>query len=106
MSLRRLKLDVIDLWQLHRIDAKVPRADQFGTFADMQKVGLIRHVGLSAVSVDDIRKAETVLELCEANGIGFIPWRPIDGDNLESTSVEFKVVMDKYEASASQIVLA
>ena len=125
-SLGRLKLEVIDLWQLHRIDAQVPRADQFGAIADMQKEGLIRHVGLSEVSVDDIkeaqkyfkvttvqnmynlvsRKAEAVLEFCEANGIGFIPWRPIDGGNLESTSAEFKAIMDKHEASASQIALA
>ncbi|MGV8833667.1 MAG: aldo/keto reductase [Devosia sp.] len=125
-SLGRLKLEVIDLWQLHRIDAKVPRADQFGAIADMQKDGLIRHVGLSEVSVDDIkeaqkyfkvttvqnmynlvsRKAEAVLEFCEANGIGFIPWRPIDGGNLESTSAAFKAIMDKHAASASQIALA
>ena len=125
-SLGRLKLEVIDLWQLHRIDAKVPRAEQFGAIADMQKEGLIRHVGLSEVSVDDIkeaqkyfkvttvqnmynlvsRKAEAVLEFCEANNIGFIPWRPIDGGNLESTSAAFKAIMDKHEASASQIALA
>jgi pyridoxine 4-dehydrogenase len=125
-SLGRLKLEVIDLWQLHRIDAKVPRADQFGAIADMQKEGLIRHVGLSEVSVDDIkeaqkyfkvttvqnmynlvsRKAEAVLEFCETNGIGFIPWRPIDGGNLESTSAAFKAIMDKHAASASQIALA
>jgi len=125
-SLGRLKLEVIDLWQLHRIDAKVPRAEQFGAIADMQKQGLIRHVGLSEVSVDDIkeaqkyfkvttvqnmynlvsRKAEAVLEYCEANGIGFIPWRPIDGGNLESSSAAFKAIMDKHEASASQIALA
>lgn len=125
-SLGRLKLEVIDLWQLHRIDAKVPRDEQFGAIAEMQKEGLIRHIGLSEVSVDDIkeaqkyfkvstvqnmynlvsRKAEAVLDYCEANGIGFIPWRPIDGGNLESTSGEFKAIMDKHEASASQIALA
>jgi pyridoxine 4-dehydrogenase len=125
-SLRRLKLDVIDLWQLHRIETVTPRADQFGAIADMQKNGLIRHVGLSEVSVADIkeaqkyfkvttvqnmynlvsRKAEDVLEYCEANNIGFIPWRPIDGGNLESTSAQYKAIMDKHEASASQIALA
>lgn len=125
-SLRRLKLEVIDLWQLHRIESKTPRADQFGAIAQMQKDGLIRHVGLSEVSVDDIkeaskyfkvttvqnlynlvnRRAEDVLDYCEANGIGFIPWRPIDGGNLESTSVEFKAIMDKHGASASQLALA
>lgn len=125
-SLRRLKLEVIDLWQLHRIESKTPRADQFGAIAQMQKDGLIRHVGLSEVSVDDIkeaskyfkvttvqnmynlvsRRAEDVLDYCEANGIGFIPWRPIDGGNLESTSAEFKAIMDKHDASASQLALA
>ena len=125
-SLRRLKVEVLDLWQLHRIDAKVPRADQFGAIAQLQKDGIIRHAGLSEVSVDDIkeagkyfkvttvqnmyklvsRKAEDVLDYCEANGIGFIPWRPIDGGNLESTSTEFKAIMDKHEASASQLALA
>src|SRR5690606_4504923 len=88
MSLRRLKLERIDLWQLHRIDARTPRDEQFGVIAEMQKEGLIRHVGLSEVSVDDIkqasrhfkvasvqnlynlvnRRAEAVLEHCEANG--------------------------------------
>lgn len=125
-SLRRLKLEQIPLWQLHRIDSKTPRADQFGVIADMQKEGLVKHVGLSEVSVDDIkeaqkhfkvatvqnmynlvsRNAEDVLEFCEANQIGFIPWRPIDGGNLESTSAEFKAMMDKHEASASQLALA
>jgi len=125
-SLRRLKLEVIDLWQLHRIESGTPRADQFGAIAQMQQDGLIRHVGLSEVSVADIeeagryfkvttvqnlynlvnRRAEDVLDYCEANGIGFIPWRPIDGGNLESTSAEFKAVMDKHGASASQLALA
>ena len=92
----------------------------------MQKEGLIRHAGLSEVSVEDIkeaqkyfkvatvqnmynlvsRKAEDVLNYCEENGIGFIPWRPIDGGNLESTSAEFKAIMDKHNASASQLALA
>ena len=57
MSLRRLKLERIDLWQLHRIDAKVPRDEQFGVIADMQKEGLIRHAGLSQVSVEEIQAA-------------------------------------------------
>ena len=125
-SLRRLKVEVIDLWQLHRIETQTPRADQFGAIAKLQKEGIIRHVGLSEVSVDDIkeaskyfkvttvqnmynlvsRKAEAVLDYCEANGIGFIPWRPIDGGNLESTSAEFKAIMDKHGASASQLALA
>lgn len=125
-SLRRLKLEVIDLWQLHRIDAKTPREDQFGTIAQMQKDGLIRHVGLSEVGVEDIReaqryfkvatvqnlynlvtrKAEDVLDYCELQGIGFIPWRPIDGGNLQSTSAEFRDIAEKHEASPSQLALA
>lgn len=125
-SLRRLKVEIIDLWQLHRIESQTPRADQFGAIAQMQKDGIIRHVGLSEVSVADIkeagkyfkvttvqnmynlvnRRAEDVLDYCEANGIGFIPWRPIDGGNLESTSTEFKAIMDKNGASASQLALA
>jgi len=126
MSLRRLKLERIDLWQLHRIDARTPRDEQFGVIAEMQKEGLIRHVGLSEVSVDDIkqasrhfkvasvqnlynlvnRRAEAVLEHCEANGIGFIPWRPIDGGNLEANSPQFRAIMDKHGASAGQLALA
>jgi aryl-alcohol dehydrogenase-like predicted oxidoreductase len=125
-SLRRLKLEVLDLWQLHRIDSQTPRADQFGAIAQLQQDGIVRHVGLSEVSVADIKEAqkyfkvatvqnmynlvsrgaEDVLDYCEANGIGFIPWRPIDGGNLESTSAEFKAIMDKHGASASQLALA
>ena len=125
-SLRRLKVEVIDLWQLHRIESQTPRADQFGAIAQLQQDGIIRHAGLSEVSVADIkeaqdyfkvttvqnmynlinRSAEDVLDYCEANGIGFIPWRPIDGGNLAATSAEFKAIMDKHQASASQIALA
>ena len=94
MSLRRLGVERIDLWQLHRIDAKVPREEQFQVIAEMRKEGLIRHVGLSEVGVEEIeaarrhfpvatvqnlynlanRKSEAVLEHCQAQGIGFIPW--------------------------------
>ena len=125
-SLRRLKVEVIDLWQLHRIETKTPRADQFGAIAQMQQDGIIRHVGLSEVSVADIkeaskyfrvttvqnmynlvsRNAEDVLDYCEANGIGFIPWRPIDGGNLAATSAEFRAIADKHGASPSQLALA
>ena len=125
-SLRRLRLEVIDLWQLHRIESKTPRADQFGAIAQMQADGLIRHVGLSEVSVADIKEAqkyfkvtsvqnlynlvtrqsEDVLDYCEQNGIGFIPWRPIDGGNLAATSAEFRAIAEKHAASPSQIALA
>jgi pyridoxine 4-dehydrogenase len=125
-SLRRLKVEVIDLWQLHRIESNTPRADQFGAIAQLQKDGIIRHVGLSEVSVADIkeasryfkvttvqnmynlvsRNAEDVLDYCEANGIGFIPWRPIDGGNLAATSAEFRAIAEKHNASPSQLALA
>ncbi|NGP16307.1 aldo/keto reductase [Devosia aurantiaca] len=125
-SLRRLKLEQIDLWQLHRIETKTPRAEQFGVIADMQKEGLIRHVGLSEVSVADVeeaqkyfkvvtvqnhynlasRKSEAVLDYCEKNGIGFIPWFPLAGGDLVEGQDAAREVMQKHEASGSQIALA
>src|SRR5277367_4265072 len=97
MSLRRLKVEQIGLWQLHRIDPKVPRDEQFGVIADMLKEGLIRHAGLSEVNVEEIeaarkvfpvvtvqnrynlidRSSEAVVDYCAANNIGFIPWYPL-----------------------------
>ena len=102
MSARRLKVDRIDLWQLHRIDGKVPRDEQFDCLAQMQREGIIRHVGLSEVSVEEIqaasrffkvatvqnlynlvnRHSEGVLAHCEKNGIGFIPWFPLAAGGL------------------------
>ena len=97
-SLRRLRVERIDLWQLHRIDSEVPEADQFETLAAFQREGKVRHVGLSEVEVDDIERArkyveivsvqnlynladrrwEPVLEYCERENIGFIPWFPLN----------------------------
>ena len=97
MSLRRLKLERIDLWQLHRIDPSVPRDEQFGAIADFVAEGKIRHVGLSEVNVEEIeaarrflpiasvqnlynlgnRQHEAVLDYCERERIGFIPWYPL-----------------------------
>lgn len=97
MSLRRLGVERIDLWQLHRIDPHVPAAEQFGIIADFQREGLIRHIGLSQVSVDEVkaareyfdvvsvqnlynlgdRSSEELLRYSEAEGIGFIPWFPL-----------------------------
>ena len=102
MSLRRLGVDAIDLFQLHRIDPKVPADEQFGLLRDLQKQGKVRHVGLSEVSVDDIKAArnvlpivtvqnrynltdrisEPVLSYCTAEKIGFIPWFPIASGKL------------------------
>src|SRR5262245_5764407 len=96
MSLRRLGLERIDLFQ-HRIDPQVPIEDQLGILVDLQREGKIRHMGLSEVSVDQIRAArriapiatiqnlynlskraaEAVLEFCKAEGLAFIPWFPM-----------------------------
>ncbi|UYN98418.1 MAG: aldo/keto reductase [Devosia sp.] len=125
-SLRRLKREQLDLWQLHRIDARTPREDQFGVIADMLKEGLIRHAGLSEVSVDDIRqaqkyfkvatvqnhynlagrKSEVVLDYCAEQGIGFIPWFPLAGGELVAGHDKARAIMDKHGASGSQIALA
>src|SRR4051812_9441271 len=97
MSMRRLEVEQIDLWQLHRIDPKVPREEQFECMAKMQQDGLVRFLGLSEVSVEEIeaakeffdvatvqnlynlgnRQAEDVLDYCTEHGIGFIPWFPL-----------------------------
>jgi aryl-alcohol dehydrogenase-like predicted oxidoreductase len=126
MSLRRLKLDAIDLWQLHRIDPKVPRGEQFDAIAQMLKDGLIRHAGLSNVSVEDIeaarkvfpvatvqnrynlvdRTSEDVLNHCEAAGIGFIPWFPLAAGNLAKPGTALDAIVHKTGATPSQIALA
>src|SRR5271154_319573 len=94
MSLRRLKVDCIDLYQLHRIDPKVPMAESLGALKELQRAGKIRHIGLSEVSVKEIeqavktvtvvsvqnlynlgnRQSEAMLEYCTQHGLGFIPW--------------------------------
>lgn len=126
MSLRRLKVERIDLWQLHRIDAKVPRDEQFGVIADMQKEGLIRHAGLSQVSVEEIqaaqkhfkvatvqnlynltnRASEDVLDHCEAEGIGFIPWYPLASGDLAKPGGVLDAIVHKTGATPSQVALA
>jgi pyridoxine 4-dehydrogenase len=126
MSLRRLKVERIDLWQLHRIDPKVPRDEQFGVIADMLKEGLIRHAGLSEVGVEEIKAAqavfpvatvqnrynlsdrghEDVLNWCEAQGIGFIPWFPLASGALAKPGGVLDTVAHKLNASQSQVALA
>ena len=126
MSLRRLKVERIDLWQLHRVDAKVPRDEQFGVIADMQKEGLIRHAGLSQVSVEEIqaaqkhfkvatvqnlynltnRSSEAVLDHCTAEGIGFIPWYPLASGDLARPGGVLDAIVHKTGAAPSQIALA
>lgn len=124
MSLRRLKLERVDLWQLHRIDSKVPRAEQFDAIKGFIADGLVRHAGLSEVSVEEIeaarkyfpvatvqnrynpttRGSDAVLDYCEANGIGFIPWAPLGGEGGPGATEQ--AIARKYEATPSQIALA
>jgi aryl-alcohol dehydrogenase-like predicted oxidoreductase len=126
MSLRRLGVERIDLWQLHRIDPQVPRDAQFEVIAKMQHEGLIRHVGLSEVSVEDIeaarkvfkvvtvqnrynlvdRTSEAVLDYCTKHGIGFIPWYPLAAGELARSGSALDAIAKKTGASASQIALA
>ena len=126
MSLRRLELDTIDLFQLHRIDEKVPLADQVGEFKLLQDEGKIRHIGLSEVSVDQLREAqkiativsvqnlynlakrdsEPLLEIAEQEGIGFIPWFPLATGGLAKPGGKLDELAKKHDASPSQLALA
>ena len=126
MSLRRLGLDVIDLFQLHRIDAKVPAEEQFGLLRDLQKEGKVRHVGLSEVSVEQIKAAEkvvpiatvqnkynltdraseAVLTYCTEKKIGFIPWYPIASGKLAESGGAVDRAAKADGATAAQVALA
>jgi pyridoxine 4-dehydrogenase len=126
MSLRRLGVDRIDLWQLHRIDPHVPMAEQFGEIAELQREGLIRHVGLSEVSVDDVRAAseyvdvvsvqnhynvgartsEELLQHSQENGIGFIPWFPLGGRELVADGSPLAAIAARVGATPGQVALA
>ena len=126
VSLRRLGVKQIALWQLHRIDPNVPAGEQFGAIAEMQKEGLIAHAGLSEVSVAEIkaaqkvfrvatvqnlynlanRKSEDVLDYCDSQGIGFIPWFPLASGDLAKPGSQLTSIAGKYSATPSQIALA
>ncbi len=126
MSLRRLGLEQIDLWQLHRIDSKVPCEEQFGLLADVLKEGKVRHIGLSEVSVEEIeaarkivpiasvqnkynlsdRSSEDVLDYCEREGIGFIPWFPLNTGNLAKPGSDLDKIAGAHDATPAQIALA
>ena len=125
-SLHKLGLEQIGLWQLHRIDSRVPAAEQFGAIKELLDQGLIKHAGLSEVSVADIqaaqkvfpvatvqnrynlvdRQSEAVLDYCEANGIGFIPWYPLAAGDLARPGSVLDRVAHKHNAAPSQIALA
>lgn len=125
-SCDKLGLAQIGLWQLHRIDPKVPRDEQFSAVKALIDDGIIRHAGLSEVSVADIREAskvfpvatvqnhynlvkrdsEDVLDYCAANGIGFIPWYPLASGSLAKTHAMIDSIARAHDATPSQIALA
>lgn len=126
MSLRKLNVEQIGLWQLHRIDPKVPEEEQFGVIAQMQKEGLIRHVGLSEVDVRQIKAAEryfpvvsvqnmynlvsrgheAVLDYCTEHNIGFIPWFPLASGDLAKPGSVLDSLAKQKGFTPSQIALA
>jgi aryl-alcohol dehydrogenase-like predicted oxidoreductase len=125
-SLRKLGVEQIALWQLHRIDSKVPRKEQFDAVKSLQSDGIILHAGLSEVSVADIeaaskvfkvatvqnrynlvdRQSEDVLEYCEKHNIGFIPWFPLGAGNLAKPGTILDRIAKAHKATPSQIALA
>jgi pyridoxine 4-dehydrogenase len=125
-SLRRLRLERIDLYQLHRIDPKVPAEDQLGTLKDLQAQGKIKHIGLSEVSVRQIRHARTmvpivsvqnrysitdrgsedVLEYCEQEKLGFIPWFPLAAGRVSGSESPIGRIAARWKAVPSQVALA
>ena len=124
-SLKRLKLEQIQLYQLHRIDPKVPAEQSFEFLKKAQQEGKIKHIGLSEVGVSDIKKAqqyfdvvsvqnmysvdnrkwEPVLEYCTENDIAFIPWFPLNAGNVEALD-KIKQVAKKHNATAHQVALS
>jgi len=124
-SLKRLKVDRIDLYQLHRIDPKVPAEQSFEFLKKVQQEGKVKHIGLSEVSVRDIKKAqqyfevvsvqnmysvdnrkwEPVLEYCQANNIAFIPWFPLNAGNVDASD-KINQIAEKRNATVHQVALS
>jgi aryl-alcohol dehydrogenase-like predicted oxidoreductase len=126
MSLRRLGVEAIDLFQLHRIDSNFPLADQVGELAALKKEGKIRHIGLSQVDVDQLtaaqqvtpiasvqnmynltaRKSEPLLDAVTSQGIGFIPWFPLAAGPLAAADGPLQKIAAEHHATPSQLALA
>ena len=125
-SLRRLRVERIDLWQLHRIDPDVPEEDQFGVIRELQREGKILHAGLSEVTVEQIERArkffdvvsvqnrynlgdrewENVLDYCDRENIGFIPWFPLATGKLAGKGGPLARIAERHHATPAQIALA
>jgi pyridoxine 4-dehydrogenase len=126
LSLRHLKVDRIDLIQLHRIDPEVPLADQLGAFVELEEEGKVRHIGVSEVSVEELRaaqaitpiasvqnlynltnrKSQDVLDYATEQGIAFIPWFPIATGDLAKPDSPVAAVAKELDATPSQVALA
>jgi pyridoxine 4-dehydrogenase len=126
MSLRRLKLDRIDLYQLHRIDPQIPVEDTLGELKKLQHEGKIRHIGLSEVTVKEIERAqktvpivsvqnkyniadrahESVLQWCDEHQVGFIPWFPMEQGKLTKPGSVLDQAAKSHKATTAQIALA
>jgi pyridoxine 4-dehydrogenase len=126
MSLRRLKVERIDLYQLHRIDPKVPVAESLGALKDFQKAGEIRHIGLSEVVPAEIdqagktvkivsvqnqynlsdRRHEKVLAYCEKNNLAFIPWFPVASGKLAAPGGPLDAIAKNHKATVAQLSVA
>jgi len=126
LSLRHLKVEVLDLFQLHRIDPRVDWVEQFGALKDLQDEGKVRALGLSQVSVDEIkaaqqvftvatvqnrynltdRSSQDVLDYCEDQGIGFIPWAPVSAGELARPGGPVDVAAKELDATPAQVALA
>ena len=125
-SLRRLRVDTIDLYQLHRVDPAVPEDDQFGFLQAVQREGKVRHVGLSEVTIPQIERARTlvdivsvqnklnlverewegVLDHCTSHGIGFIPWFPLQVGKVGEQGGAVVAIAARHGATPSQVALA
>ncbi|MGZ5121016.1 MAG: aldo/keto reductase, partial [Burkholderiales bacterium] len=125
-SLKRLRLERIDLWQLHRVDPKVPMEDSLGAIKEMRDAGKIRHVGLSEVGPEEIararkilpiatvqnrynvddRKWDNVLKYCEKEGLGFMPWAPVGGSRGVGGVKAVDAVAKEQNASVYQVAIA
>ena len=126
LSLRRLKLDCIDLYQLHRIDPKVPVAETLGALKELRKAGKIRHIGLSEVSVKEIeqakktvaivsvqnlynlgnRQSEAVLDYCTKHELGFVPWFPLAAGEIARPGGKLDKAAKAHGVTVSQLALA
>ncbi len=126
-SLRRLRVERIDLYQLHRIDPEIPLADQLGTLAELRAEGKIRHIGLDTITAEELtrvldldivpiasvqnrynlldRASGDLLKLCEAHGIAFLPWFPLGNGTLTQDPVCAAIARD-HEVSAGQVALS